>query len=82
MMRGEALVFGWLDALSEDYNGGFWNFYTLTNGGFYMAPAGDKRMRLEVDGNGFSGEMSADAAGIDALVRKLDAALGDDGQLL
>lgn len=48
--------------LSEDYNGGFWNFYTLTNGGFYMAPAGDKRMRLEVDGNGFSGEMSADAA--------------------
>jgi len=64
MMRGEALVFGWLDALSEDYNGGFWNFYTLTNGGFYMAPAGDKRMRLEVDGNGFSGEMSADAAGI------------------
>lgn len=64
MMRGEALVFGWLDALSEDYNGGFWNFYTLTNGGFYMAPASDKRMRLEVDGNGFSRDMSADAAGI------------------
>ena len=63
-MRGESLVFGWLDALSENYNSGFWRFYTLTNGGFYMAPATDKRMRLSVDGNGFNGEMSADAAGI------------------
>lgn len=64
MLRGEALVYGWLDTLSEDYNGGFWNYYTLTNGGFYMAPATDKRLRLEVDGNGFDREMSADAAGI------------------
>ncbi len=64
MMRGEALVFGWLDALVEGYNGGYWNFYTLTNGGFYMAPANYDRMRLEVAGNGFGGEMSADAAGI------------------
>lgn len=37
MIRGEALVFGWLDRLSEDYNGGYWHFYTLTNGGFYLA---------------------------------------------
>jgi hypothetical protein len=29
-----------------------------------MAPKPDKRLRVEVDGNGFSGEMSADAAGI------------------
>jgi hypothetical protein len=64
MMRGESLVFGWLDTLSEDYNGGFWHFYALTNGGFYMAPATDKRMRLEVNGNGFNGEMSSNAAGI------------------
>lgn len=64
MMRGEALVFGWLDALVEGYNGGYWNFYTLTNGGFYMAPANYDRMRLEAVGNGFGGEMSADAAGI------------------
>ena len=29
-----------------------------------MAPELSERLRLEVDGNGFSGEMSADAAGI------------------
>jgi len=72
MLRGEALVFAWLETLSEDYGGGFWNFYTLTNGGFYMAPASDKRMRLEVDGNGFSGEVSADAAGIVATLFALN----------
>lgn len=64
MIRGEALVFGWLDQLSKDYTGGYWNFYTLTNGGFYLAPATSERMRLAVDGNGFDGLMSADAAGI------------------
>ena len=64
MIRGEALVFGWLDRLSEDYNGGYWHFYTLTNGGFYLALASDKPMRISVEGNGFDGEMSADAAGI------------------
>jgi len=63
-MRGEALVYGWLSRLSEDYNGGFWNYYTLTNGGFYMAPATDKALRLVVAGNWFEGELSADAAGI------------------
>jgi Antirestriction protein len=72
MLRGEALVFDWLATLSEDYGGGFWNFYTLTNGGFYMAPASDKRMHLEVDGNGFSGQVSADAAGIVATLFALN----------
>ncbi|EDB8709758.1 antirestriction protein [Salmonella enterica subsp. enterica serovar Schwarzengrund] len=63
MMRGEALTYGWMRRLAESYNGGLWNYYTLTNGGFYMAPVLG-RLRLEVDGNGYSGEMSADAAGI------------------
>ncbi|WP_454875100.1 antirestriction protein [Paraburkholderia xenovorans] len=64
MMVGEALVYSWLDRLSIDYNGGVWDFYSLSNGGFYMAPSGDKRFNIDVSGNGFSGEMSADAAGI------------------
>jgi hypothetical protein len=64
MMRGEALVYAWLRGLSEDYDGGYWHYYTLSNGGFYMAPKLSGRLRLEVDGNGFSGELTADAAGI------------------
>ena len=61
---GEPLVYSWLDRLSEDYTGGFWNFYEVSNGGFYMAPAGDSLYRIEVEGNGYHGQVSADAAGI------------------
>jgi len=63
-MLGEPLVYSWLDRLSEDYTGGFWNFYELSNGGFYLAPAGDTMYRIEVEGNGYRGQVSADAAGI------------------
>jgi hypothetical protein len=59
MLKGEALVYGWLEQLSEDYTGGFWDFYTLSNGGFYMAPSGDKRFDIDVSGNGFTGELGA-----------------------
>ncbi|WP_236873524.1 antirestriction protein [Burkholderia sp. PAMC 26561] len=64
MLKGEFLVYGWLGKLSEDYGGGLWNFYDLSNGGFYMAPCDEKRFKIDVSGNYFSGEMSADAAGI------------------
>ena len=64
MLQGEALVFGWMDALSKTYGGGYWNFYTLSNGGFYMAPDRKDAMRIDVVGNDFSGDVSADAAGV------------------
>lgn len=64
MMNGEGLIFCWMRNLSEDYNGGFWNYYTLSNGGFYMAPATEKTFRVRVAGNWFDGELSADVAGI------------------
>jgi hypothetical protein len=64
MLQGEGLVFAWMSKLSEDYCGAYWHFYTLSNGGFYMAPAIDEPMRVSVNGNGFEGELSADGAGI------------------
>jgi Antirestriction protein len=64
MILGEALVYGWLDRISNDYTGGPWEFFSLSNGGFYMAPVTDKPFKIEVATNYFSGEMSADAAGV------------------
>ena len=69
MLRGEALVYNWMKSLSEDYNGGDWNYYKLSNGGFYMAPASAKPYRIACDG--FEGEFSADAAGIVATLYAL-----------
>lgn len=64
-MKGEALVYSWLTNLCDDYNGGFWNYYTLSNGGFYMAPTLEcSTLRLSVSGNYFDDVMSPDAAGI------------------
>ena len=64
MMRGEAMVYDWMGRLCADYAGGIWNFYTLSNGGGYLAPVRSKPMRVFVDGNGFEGMLSADAAGV------------------
>jgi hypothetical protein len=34
-------VFDTASQLSPDYNGGYWEFYNLSNGGFYIAGIGD-----------------------------------------
>ena len=63
-MKYETMIYEYLDCASEDYNGGFWEFYTLSNGGFYMAVESEKRFRMEWPDNYYEGEMSADAASI------------------
>ncbi|WP_025998482.1 antirestriction protein [Xanthomonas phaseoli] len=61
MLYGEALVYKWMSRLSpRHYSGGLWQFYTLSNGGYYMAPTQPERLRLSMAGNGFDGFMSAD----------------------
>lgn len=64
MLVGEGVVYSWMDRLSEDYSGGYWDFYKLSNGGFYLAPNYKDNMRIEVVGNYYHGTVSADAAGI------------------
>ena len=61
----ESFAFDSASSLSEDYDGGLWNFYTLSNGAFYMAPDCPSFFHLACD-NGFEGDMSADAFGITA----------------
>jgi hypothetical protein len=63
MMRFEAAVFNWMHRFAPDYWGGYWQFYDLSNGGFFMAPDGGTH-RVCIDSNGYAGTMSADAAGI------------------
>lgn len=61
----EPQIFRWMDRLCADYSGGVWSFYTLSNGGAFIAPEpdGDKRTLFNpMNGNGV--EMSVEAAGI------------------
>jgi hypothetical protein len=63
-IRREAVVYAYMRNLSPDYRGGAWSFYELSNGGFFMAPDHPANLHIQVNGNGYSGEMSAQAAGI------------------
>ncbi|SMG61587.1 antirestriction protein [Paraburkholderia susongensis] len=63
-MIGEAMVFNWADRLSADYNGGLWDFFTLSNGGFYLAPSVQLDYRVMWNLNSFDDTMGTDAFGI------------------
>ncbi len=64
MMVVENLVYQFARLLVPEYRGGYWHFFELSNGGFYMAPDREQSMLLSVEGNGFEGMMTADAVGV------------------
>jgi hypothetical protein len=61
--RIEPFIFDIARNLSSDYHGGYWHFYDLSNGGFYMAPDSDTTFNVTCM-NGYEGTLSADAFGI------------------
>ena len=61
----EPTVYQFAEQLAEGYSGGYWHFYQLSNGGFYMAPDLDGPFAVVAD-NGYTGSMSADALGVTA----------------
>lgn len=61
----EPLVYAVASKIASGYNGGYWEFYSLSNGGFYMAPYSDTPFDVSCE-NGYEGELSADALGVTA----------------
>lgn len=64
-LKLEPTIYQFAEQLAEAYSGGYWHFYRLSNGGFYMAPKLDADFCVTAD-NGYEGTMSADALGITA----------------
>ena len=64
-LKLEPVIYGITEKMAVDYHGGYWEFYTLSNGGFYMAPAEDRFFHVICD-NMFEGDLSGDALGITA----------------
>jgi hypothetical protein len=62
----EPRIFAWMDRLCADYIGGIWNFYSLSNGGAFMAPEadGEDKWSLFNSMNGNGAELSSEATGI------------------
>ena len=61
----EPFVYAITGNIAEEYEGGYWEFYELSNGGFYMSPQSDTPFQVSCE-NGFEGVLSADALGITA----------------
>ena len=59
----EPFLYRTASELSADYTSGYWKFYELDNGGFYLAPESETTFRL-VSPNGYEGDLSPDAFGI------------------
>ena len=64
-MRIEPFIYAMAEELGHEYRGGWWQFYTISNGGFYMAPDFDGMFNVSCE-NGFEGPMSGDSLGITA----------------
>ena len=64
-MQIEPFIYGITDRIASSYNGGYWDFYTLSNGAFYMAPSSNETFHVSCE-NYFQGQLSADALGIAA----------------
>ena len=62
-LYAEAYVYALAQKMMPEYQGGFWHFIRLPDGGGYMMPDGD-RFHLVNGENWFDRTVSADAAGI------------------
>ena len=62
-MRLEPFIYSITTRIAAEYDGGYWEFYKLSNGGFYMAPDSDQPFHVSCE-NGFEGKLSGDALGV------------------
>ena len=62
-MRLEPFIYWAKSQMAPDYKWGYWQFYALSNGGFYMAPDTEKSFAVACQ-NYYQGVLSADAPGI------------------
>lgn len=58
------LCYAYARKFSKDYGGGFWHWYTQSDGGFFICPQTEQTYRIEVNSNYYQGEMSAVALGL------------------
>ena len=74
-LEGEIAVYQWMRQLYTTYNGGYWRFFSLSNGGYFMQPDVDDTLHLVWPLNWSDEVVSAQAAGIVATMFGLSQAM-------
>ena len=64
-MELEPAIFNFTERLSDDYKGGYWDFYTLSNGGFYLSLA-DERTYHVISESYYEGDLTSASLSIAA----------------
>jgi hypothetical protein len=72
----ENILYYLTKSMCHKYTGGYWNFYELSNDGFFLALASDEKFEVYVDGNGFNGFVSSEALGIIVTLFSINGILG------
>ena len=62
-MQLEPVIYDITASMATEYQGGYREFYKLSNGGFYMAPDSEKPFSVSCQ-NYYTGTLSGDALGI------------------
>jgi hypothetical protein len=64
-LRFESVLYAMMNMYCSNYKGGLWELYSLSNGGFYMAPADTTGpLKIHTEGKRVYGQLSADGAGV------------------
>lgn len=63
-IRFEQTIFATMERFNPTYDGGYWNFLNLSNGGFYMSLESDESFPITQASNYFDDVLSADALSI------------------
>ena len=63
-LKFEMLTYAFMDNFCEEYSGGFWNFWTLDNGGILMTLDSTESFKVINPLNYFEDTMSAQAASV------------------
>lgn len=71
-LRGEHLIYTWMRELCKQYQGGYWEFFELSNSGMYMAPNIEGSVEMSWALNYSREHISSDAAGIVATIFALN----------
>lgn len=65
LLHYQPLVYTLMRRHARNYAGGFWDFFSLSNGGVFISLADeDRRFLVNQPSNHYQGEMSAEAASI------------------
>lgn len=80
-MMFEMTVYSMARRLCAEYDGGLWQYYELSNKGWYMALDDDRTFRVVWAGNYYEGDMSADAFSITANLYAYNVMFGSQDEL-